>query len=190
MALSSVSTTAAATATTAVVSPASYSSSSLHPPPPLRWTRIEASGSPPLARDGHCMTSVTCDDMREVYMFGGVTAAGGGESADLFRLDMDFGEWEKLETKGGNVPVNVPVARSGATLAAVGNDLFLCGGINSELAWLDTVHRFDSGESSLFFEIEMMREEISDEGLKGCRRSSPFLANITYVMFWFCIFFF
>eukprot|EP00911_Craspedida_sp_UC1_P000723 UC1_evm1s553 len=90
------------------------------------------------------MTSVTCDDMREVYMFGGVTAAGGGESADLFRLDMDFGEWEKLETKGGNVPVNVPVARSGATLAAVGNDLFLCGGINSELAWLDTVHRFDS----------------------------------------------
>ena len=44
---------------------------------------------------------------------------------------------------------DIPCPRSGATMAAVGNKLFLFCGLSRETGWLDTVHEFDTGMSTI-----------------------------------------
>ena len=40
----------------------------------------------------------------------------------------------------------VPQSRSAATMAAVGNNLYLFGGLSRETGWFDTMHKYDTGK--------------------------------------------
>ena len=56
---------------------------------------------------------------------------------------VDECSWRKAEVKG-----DVPAPRSGATLSAVGQSLFLFGGLSRNSGWFSDVHVFDIGTVS------------------------------------------
>ena len=49
-------------------------------------------------------------------------------------------KWSKPETTG-----DVPAPRSAATMSAVGDKLYLFGGLSRNTGWLDDLHIYDTG---------------------------------------------
>jgi N-acetylneuraminic acid mutarotase len=56
----------------------------------------------------------------------------------LFFSDEDA--WKKMECKG-----ETPTPRVSATMAAVGNKLYLFGGLNQDSGWQEGIHVLDIG---------------------------------------------
>ena len=61
-----------------------------------------------------------------------------------FVIFSDSQEWKVLATLGDQ-----PSPRVGATLSAVGNTLYMIGGVNKTEGWLNKVHSFNIGECSI-----------------------------------------
>jgi hypothetical protein len=62
-------------------------------------------------------------DGRSIYMFGGVTP-GGSNSDEMIKLDVDTGSWHRDFSIGTR-----PSARIFHTMAAVGSDIYIFGGV-------------------------------------------------------------
>ena len=62
-----------------------------------------------------------------------------------FVIFSDSQEWKVLATLGDQ-----PSPRVGATLSAVGNTLYMIGGVNKTEGWLNKVHSFNIGECSIW----------------------------------------
>lgn len=74
-------------------------------------------------------------------LFGG--ANGQQQNNDLFLFNPSLHTWTKVE-RG-----EAPLARTGASLAVLGNTLFVFGGLSNEVGWLDDFHSLDlSNEQS------------------------------------------
>jgi len=89
-------------------------------------------------REGQSSSSIGHD----LYIFGGVIHEGNAdpiECDELLVFNSEKSLWRKLATSG-----DVPLSRVGATMSAVGNKLYLFGGLNNEHGWLDDVHVFDT----------------------------------------------
>ncbi len=56
-------------------------------------------------------------------------------------LNSDTNKWSVAESKG-----DTPAPRSGATMATVGDKLYLFGGLSRETGWFDELFMFDTGE--------------------------------------------
>ncbi|KAH3781796.1 kelch domain-containing protein 1-like isoform X2 [Dreissena polymorpha] len=112
------------------------SSSQLSIPSDIALTWKRAKDCPFPKREGQCGCSVG----NKMYLFGGVvqTEDGDLESNDLLCYDAESGCWSKLDTKTPR-----PEACIAASLAAVGNKLYLFGGLNQESGWLGSLHMLD-----------------------------------------------
>lgn len=117
----------------------------------LEWTRLSAlqeSGGfdSPSAREGHAVTAIG----DRMYLFGGMVRINdlSIESSELFEYNRTTGTWQLLG--GNNVhdicsvtsPTIWPKARAGATLSALGESLYLFGGMSAE-GWLNDFECFD-----------------------------------------------
>ncbi|XP_067930012.1 kelch domain-containing protein 1-like [Watersipora subatra] len=101
----------------------------------------------PTAREGHC----SCVIRDALYVFGGVSIDSdeqAHENADLWRFDLTEGKWTEVACASAS---EKPMSRSAATMVAVNNKLYLFGGLNHSIGWLDNLFVFDI-ETSCWFE--------------------------------------
>ena len=83
------------------------------------WRELPAAGAAPPARSDHALAATSA---RHVYLHGG--RSDGRARADLWRLDLESGGWERLEPRG-----RAPTRRFGQNLVAErGGTLLLFGG--------------------------------------------------------------
>lgn len=87
----------------------------------MRWVKPMVNGEPPLGRENFSMNLV-----RESYIwiFGGY--ALGGETNDLWQLDVDMLKWTRIFASYGKKPIE----RQGHQMILHGKLLFAVGGCN------------------------------------------------------------
>ena len=121
-------------------SSASSSPSSVLTPSPSQasssgWTRVEAAGSSPSAREDHTWTVAA--DGATAYLFGGRDAAGRAFD-DLWAYDMTTGRWQRREARG-------PPARFGHNAAWVGGVGLVIFAGQSPSAFYNDLWAYDPG---------------------------------------------
>lgn len=106
-------------------------------------------------REGQCCTTI----QNTLYIFGGVicklsqdesgqTVVINYETNELLKYDCDKNNWEIIESSG-----DIPGSRSGSTLSAVNDKLYLFGGLSENRGWVDDFYEFDI-KSSKWTKIE------------------------------------
>lgn len=87
---------------------------------------------------------------KTLYIFGGVICATvqdesgqniltNYESNDLLKFEFENNRWEEVATTG-----DIPEGRSGSTLSAIGEKLYLFGGLSENHGWLNDFHMLDT----------------------------------------------
>lgn len=75
-----------------------------------------------------------------MFLFGGVLHTEDLiETNDLIRFSFDKKKWEKVAVRG-----ETPAPRTGSSLVAVGDSLYLFGGLSHSTGWLDDLYKFDT----------------------------------------------
>lgn len=91
------------------------------------------------AREG----CVACGCGSTVFVFGGVIQGDAGaepqETNELLSFDVASEKWQKVKTTG-----TPPPARAASSLVAVGNKLYLFGGLSHMFGWFDDLFMFDT----------------------------------------------
>ncbi|XP_064608900.1 host cell factor 2-like [Liolophura sinensis] len=103
----------------------------------VTWTKSK-SVFPFSARDGHS----SCALGNKVYVLGGVIQGEPGQIAevnDLLVFDVGSETWSKVDVKG-----DIPIPCSASALTAVGDKLYLFGGLSHEVGWLDSLYVFNT----------------------------------------------
>lgn len=85
----------------------------------MLWKRLEQQGDAPGARSSHAVAVVG----ERVYLFGGELQPRVPVAADTYCYDLESSTWSKLATTG-----TCPGPRVAATMAAVGDRVYLFGG--------------------------------------------------------------
>uniref|UniRef100_A0A668RZM0 Zmp:0000001301 n=1 Tax=Oreochromis aureus TaxID=47969 RepID=A0A668RZM0_OREAU len=124
----------------------------------LTWTPVRTSGSLPPALWGQSCALVG----DQVFMFGGY-GAGGDFCKDLYVLNTENLQWQKMEVKGES-----PAACSGQTLTAHHDKLYVFGGKNEEQNFNDlkVMKLINPSERQ-----PVMKEILSEFGLQGISHS-------------------
>ena len=101
-----------------------------------KWVKVQTKGNQPANIDSH--SAVVHEST--MYVFGGFLSVDKGSySNELYALDLEKLEWEKVETNG-----KVPAPRANTSLVLVGNDLYIFGGTNLDEKFKD-LWRFNIG---------------------------------------------
>ncbi|XP_048738343.1 kelch domain-containing protein 1-like [Ostrea edulis] len=101
----------------------------------VTWNKLESDNSLS-PREGQC-SCVTEDSM---YLFGGVLHTEElTESNDLIRFSFGTKRWEKVTSVG-----ELPAPRTGGSLVAVDNCLYLFGGLSHSTGWFNDLFMFDT----------------------------------------------
>lgn len=104
----------------------------------VEWKKVEMDVKLP-SRDGHCAAAIA----NKLYIFGGVRWLSDigevTESNEILLFDVDTLVLSKIVTGG-----EIPSARSSAAMAAVGNKLYVFGGLSRDCGWLNDLHAFDT----------------------------------------------
>lgn len=105
----------------------------------LEWTR-DKTDCPYESREGQVAAVVG----NKVYLFGGVCFRENSdqESNTLYVYDVSRHEWSRIDPSKDNAVW--PPARSGAAMAAVGEKLYVYGGLSQATGWLDDFYVFDT----------------------------------------------
>ncbi|XP_039262552.2 kelch domain-containing protein 1-like [Styela clava] len=104
----------------------------------INWKQL--SKCPFQPREGQCCASIR----NKLYIFGGVICgaeqqtANNKESNQLISFDVESNKWEEVEVSN-----EIPEPRSGATLSAVGDKLYLFGGLSENHGWLNDMYVFE-----------------------------------------------
>ena len=106
----------------------------------LNWKKIESNGTPPCPREAHIAVFIA----GKLYIYGG--GCGSTQYSDLFSLDVAEGSWTEHQVAEGKV---APPKSTGACAAAVGNSIYIFGGLNMEQEWLDELFIFNTGKKLL-----------------------------------------
>ncbi|GAB1606050.1 kelch domain-containing protein 1-like [Argonauta hians] len=102
----------------------------------VTWKKVNGSGNSD-APEGQSFCSLGS----KLYVYGGVIQKGDGDitTTNILRcFDTELEKWTKCEANG-----EVPKPSSGSALAAVGNTLYLFGGLNQDEGWLNTIHSYN-----------------------------------------------
>ncbi|XP_061165639.1 kelch domain-containing protein 1-like [Saccostrea echinata] len=104
----------------------------------VTWNKVESDNCPS-PREGQC-SCVTEDSM---YVFGGVAHTESHadelmETNELIKFSFAKNKWEKVVFNG-----EPPAARTGGSLVAVDNCLYLFGGLSHSTGWFNDLFKFD-----------------------------------------------
>lgn len=102
------------------------------------WKKVNDCPFP--LREGQCC----CSHGKNLYVYGGVTQTAEShlESNDLLKFDAVDNSWTLVDCKG-----KLPEPCSAASLVCVDDQLYLFGGLNQEMGWLDNLYMFDTKTS-------------------------------------------
>ncbi|XP_014788070.1 kelch domain-containing protein 1 [Octopus bimaculoides] len=89
-----------------------------------------------------CEGQSFCSLGNKLYVYGGVIQKGDGDITTTNTLqcfDTETQTWTTCEANG-----EIPKPSSGSALAAIGNILYLFGGLNQDVGWFNTVHAYNT----------------------------------------------
>jgi N-acetylneuraminic acid mutarotase len=102
----------------------------------MRWTCIQAQGSPPYPRHSHATAVVST----RLFVFGGAIDDAGVACNDLHMFDSTTSTWSQPKSKG-----DPPPPRYGHSMVAVGTRLFLFGGCYGTSTLYSDLYVYDTG---------------------------------------------